>query len=67
MLSAALPSELSPADVIGQDVDDVRRLAKLLFELGKLVIYLVVLFRPFPLMLLLRLNEWCVELLCHCR
>lgn len=38
MFPAALPTHFTPADIIGQDVDDVRFLSESLFQGGQLFI-----------------------------
>jgi hypothetical protein len=38
MLTATLPPELAPTDLVGQDVDDIGPLSELRPERGKLVV-----------------------------
>ncbi len=47
MFTAALPAHLTPTYIVGQDVDDVGFLAKLLFQRRELRVDLLVLSRPF--------------------
>ena len=57
MLATALPAQFTPTDIVRQDVNDIRLLAETLFQLGQLLIDLLVLFRPgLGVFLLLRLK-----------
>jgi len=57
MLAAALPAELTPTDVVGQDIDDVRLLAKSLLQRCKLFINRFVFRRPRLLVFSLLISE----------
>jgi hypothetical protein len=53
VFTASLPTHFTPAHIVGQDIDDVRLLAKFLLQRCQLLVDLFVFGRPLTLVLFL--------------
>ncbi len=62
VLAAALPAQLAPAHVVGENVDDVGRFAELLFEGCQLGVYGFIFRGPFDCITFLDCVEGSIEL-----